>query len=110
MNKYEHILVKVIEECNEVSQRCTKAMRFGLAQVQQAANDKPEQNPGRLDNLERIRQEYYDLVVALDKLGITAQAMTANDWRVRNQRISKYLDLARAEGTLQEEAFNEYGS
>jgi hypothetical protein len=68
MNRQEHLLTIVGEEGAEITQRATKANRFGLEQVQQARDDRPEQNPERLTNRERILEEFYDLVAVLDML------------------------------------------
>ena len=57
MTREEHLLVVAMEECDEVSQRIAKALRFGLEQVQQDVGDKPEENPERLTNLERARND-----------------------------------------------------
>lgn len=70
MNRTEHYLTIAAEECAEIAQRCAKANRFGLEQVQQDADDKPEENPERLTNRERIREEFAHLVGVLDMLGI----------------------------------------
>lgn len=52
MTKNEHILNHISEECAEVAQRCSKALRFGLLEVQ----------PGQfLNNAQRLRGELLDL-------------------------------------------------
>ena len=52
MTEQEYYLICLIEECAEVAQRCSKALRFSLEEVQ----------PGQaLSNADRILQEYYDL-------------------------------------------------
>ena len=66
MNRLEHLLTIVTEECVETAQRVSKALRFGLAQVQQARDDKPEQNPERLNNRQRIIGEFHDLLATMD--------------------------------------------
>jgi hypothetical protein len=59
MNRIEHLLTIVAEECAEVSQRCSKALRFGLEEIQ----------PGQtLTNAARIYQEYADLRAAMELL------------------------------------------
>lgn len=59
MNHLEHLLSIVGEECNEVGQRCSKAARFGMDEIQ----------PGQsLTNSERILQEFNDLVGAMELL------------------------------------------
>lgn len=56
MTRIEHILTIVSEECSEIAQHCSKAIRFGLLEVQ----------PGQtLTNASRIYQEYVDLKAAM---------------------------------------------
>lgn len=59
MTRIEHILTIVSEECSEIAQHCSKAIRFGLLEVQ----------PGQtLTNASRIYQEYVDLKAAMEVL------------------------------------------
>ena len=59
MNRLEHLLTSVGEECNEIGQRASKAARFGLLEVQ----------PGQdLDNLRRMMGEFADLCGAIELL------------------------------------------
>ena len=53
MTRTQYLLTKLAEECNELAQRCTKAVTFGINEVQ----------PGQdLDNAERLIEEYGDLI------------------------------------------------
>jgi len=54
MNKTEHLLSCLAEECAEVIKCCTKAQRFGLSSVY-----------GDKSNAERLRQEIIDLYGAI---------------------------------------------
>lgn len=59
MNHTEHLLSCLAEECAEVSQRVSKALRFGLTEVQ----------PGQpLTNAERIADELVDLLAVVGML------------------------------------------
>lgn len=59
MNRSEHLLSCLAEECAEVAQRVSKALRFGLAEIQ----------PGQpLTNAQRIEQELTDLIAVAAKL------------------------------------------
>ena len=61
MTREQHLLVILAEECSEVAQRVSKALRFGLGEIQ----------PGQsLSNAERIRQEFGDLIAAFEMTGI----------------------------------------
>lgn len=114
MNRAEHLLTIAMEECDEVSQRISKAKRFGIMQVQEAPGDKPEQNPGRLTNRQRIRNEFYDLVAVLEMCGLI-EAVEMNDQqtyaictplasiRAKQKKVEHYLKMSAACGTLKEE-------
>ena len=59
MNRQEHLLTILTEECAEVAQRATKAMRFGMDEIQ----------PGQgLTNKERMILEVNDLFAVLSML------------------------------------------
>lgn len=59
MNMKQYLLTCLSEECAEVIQRVSKALRFGLYEIQ----------PGQeLDNEQRIELELTDLVAVIDLL------------------------------------------
>lgn len=68
MTETEHRLVKLAEECNEVAQRCTKAIRFGLLEVQEGQ---------QYHNKARIRVEMAALIMI--KLGVNEVTITPED-------------------------------
>jgi len=60
MNRTDHLLDILAEECAEVAKRVSKALRFGLEEVQ----------PGQaLTNRQRIMAQVNDLYAALKMLG-----------------------------------------
>jgi hypothetical protein len=60
MTREQHLLIKLSEECAEVAHRVSKALRFGLDEIQ----------PGQdLDNGERLWQEIHDLIAVIEMLG-----------------------------------------
>lgn len=59
MTRTDLLLAQVAEEAVEIAQRATKALRFGLEEVQ----------PGQeLNNADRILREYLDLLTVLELL------------------------------------------
>ena len=98
MTKQEHLLTIAAEECVEVAQRLTKALRFGMEEVQ----------PGQtLTNRERIYAEYYDLRAVLGMCGIDAwddslQAKNAEQEKV--QKVEHFLAYAEQCGTVTPDA------
>lgn len=109
MTRREHLLVIVMEECNEVAQRVSKALRFSLGQVQ----ENPEQNPLRRTNQERIMDEFHDLVAILEMAGLIdtdwddpeTVAVYFNRIKLREKqaKVEHYLQLSSNQGTLQKE-------
>lgn len=63
MTREDHLLVRAMEECNELAQRISKALVFGMDEIQ------PEQE---LNNRERIYGEYFHLRAVLGMAGIDA--------------------------------------
>lgn len=108
MTRHEHLMTIAMEECAEVAQRISKAQRFGMGQVQQDADDHPEQNPERLTNRERIIAEFGDLVAALEMLDLLVVSTTGavyvnvNAVRAKQTKVEHYFQRSIANGTLQE--------
>lgn len=95
MTRDEHFLTCLAEECAEVAQRVSKALRFGLAEVQR---DQP------LNNRERIMEEMRDLWAVLEILedeGVLPKlAMSSEDVDRKRAKIERYFAISRASGTL----------
>lgn len=97
MTREELILLRCMEECNEVSQRISKALNFGMEEVQ----DHPaEQNPERLNNFERIRREYVDLVATMEMAGFTLSMVFDDEVMAKQDKIERYLKKSMKEGRL----------
>ena len=104
MNRLEHLLTQIGEECNEIGQRASKAARFGLFEVQ----------PGQeQDNLLRMMTEFADLCGTIELL-YEEEVLGPNkcehiDHTVsrlrplideKKRKIEKYLQYAAQVGTL----------
>lgn len=116
MTRYEHLLTTAQEEASELAQRVSKALRFGIDQVQPASHAEPgttdvSANPERLSNRERIRNEFYHLVATLDMLNILEIKVSpgftgpyvrvpAHKIQQKQDKIEHYLDESRTLGTL----------
>ena len=95
MTRTEHLLTVLAEECCEVAQRATKALRFGAGEVQ----------PGQyFTNASRIALEVDDLLATLellreeDALGLRRPDRSNIDEKTR--KIERFLDYSRECGTL----------
>lgn len=98
MTEEEHLLVIAMEECNEVSHRIAKALRFGLDQIQQDADDKPEENIALLTNKQRILIEYHHLVAIMEICNLIPHNYSIiND---KKEKVRKYLIMSQKLGRL----------
>ena len=99
MNRQEHLLSIVAEECVEVAQRVSKALRFGIEEVQ----------PGQdLTNRERILYEFADLCGAMELAGdgakiedIIVHLRPLID--AKKEKVEKFLRYSEQVGTLTSE-------
>lgn len=88
MTRDEHLMVIAMEECAEVAQRLSKALRFGLREIQ------PKQD---LDNRARIQYEFNDLLGVMAELGYTVDA---HDGAAKMEKVERYLEYSAKQGTL----------
>lgn len=94
MTRTEHLLTILGEECAEVAQRVSKALRFGPTEIQ----------PGQpLTNMERVGQELADLIAVYDML-IIDQVATPPELRdlvpAKKAKVEKFLRFSAARGTV----------
>ena len=98
MNKSEHLLSCLSEECNEVAHRVSKALRFGLNEIQ----------PGQpLTNSERIIEEAQDMIAVLKMLQIIGvlpliDMLSPERLKQKIEKLLKYMDYAKQCGVLTE--------
>ncbi len=95
MNRREHLLWILAEECAEVAQRASKAARFGLYEVQ----------PGQdKNNSERLRKEINDLLAATEMLdadgALPLTVFRQQDVSGKVAQVEKYLEYSKRQGTL----------
>lgn len=95
MTRAEHLLTKLLEECCEVGQRCTKAMRFGLQEIQDGHNE---------DNAARIMDEFLDVVAIVEVLQseghLPLMANTSQLIRAKKDRFFKFYAYSIECGTV----------
>lgn len=89
MTREEHLLVQLAEECAEVAQRCAKALRFGMDEVQEGQT---------LTNHARISEEMDDLMAVYQMLNLRSISTMA--LHEKRKKVEKYLAYAREIGTL----------
>jgi hypothetical protein len=95
MTRQEHLLTILGEEAVEVAKRCSKALRFGLDEVQ----------PGQeLDNQERLIEEVNDMAAVLQMLqaeGLLPSPLTDDRMiEAKRAKVEHFLEYSKQCGTL----------
>lgn len=96
MTRTEHLLAILIEECGEVSQGTTRALRFGLRDI----------GPGQEStNAERIMAEYADLLAVVEMLledrSLPKHVEIGAMINAKKAKVEKFLEYSSKVGTLQ---------
>jgi hypothetical protein len=99
MTRNEMLLATVAEECAEVAQRATKAIRFGLDEIQEGQG---------LTNAERIMVEFADLFAVMTRLqdADLIPRFDAHFYAMvgkKTQKIEQYLGYSQQCGTLEKQ-------
>jgi hypothetical protein len=96
MNRQEHLLLILEEECIETAQRVSKALRFSVEEVQ----------PGqKLTNAERLIYEFNDIVAMMEMLkdeGVIGEFHDPIAVIEKKKKVEKFLELSKEHGTLSE--------
>jgi hypothetical protein len=95
MNKTEHLLTCLIEECAEVQKEAAKALRFGLSDH---APDTPDKA-----NADAIAAECVDLAAIIEMLeeeDIIPALKTPEGMRRKKEKVIKYMKYAANRGSL----------
>jgi hypothetical protein len=93
MNRLEHMLTTLGEECLEIAKRCSKANRLGIWEIQ----------PGQEDtNARRIMQEYADLVGMIELLQLEGYlpALDPREVTAKKIKFEEFLDYSEKCGML----------
>jgi hypothetical protein len=92
MNRNEHLLTCLAEECSEVAQRVSKALRFGLKEIQ----------PGQGgNNADRIADELGDLLAVAGILvdeGLIPDPVVEQHEKLA--KIERFMAISREQGVL----------
>jgi len=93
MNRLEHLLTILIEECAEIQQAASKAKRFGLE----------DGYPGTTRTNHRdINDEFNDLLAVVDLLNDEGLNLNKNYEKIiaKKVKIEHYLKYSEQQGTL----------
>ncbi len=95
MNTKEHLLVCLMEECAEIQQAASKALRFGLEDGYPGANT---------TNVEDIEIEIIELIAVIDMCRsrkiISEPVEGASIYSAKLTRVEAYFKYARTTGAL----------
>jgi hypothetical protein len=94
MTRHEQLLTILSEECIETAQRVSKAIRFGLTEVQ-------EGQP--LSNAQRIVYEFNDIVAMMDMLhdeGLVEDIIDQVAIAKKKAKVEKYMEYSLKLGTV----------
>lgn len=95
MNRQEHLLTIIAEECAEVAKCTSKSIRFGLYSRGELGLDKT--------NLEKLKEEFNDLVASVELLEDELEIDIKQDLELKEnkkQKIQKFLKYSENLGTL----------
>jgi NTP pyrophosphatase (non-canonical NTP hydrolase) len=110
MTRRQYYLLKLIEECQEVSQRAAKSMQFGKDQTQagdgQSLSARKAEPEHFLTNVERLSGELNDLLAVatvLEGMGeLDADIFLSEVGKERKiTKIAKYLKLSQTLGEVE---------
>lgn len=94
MNTSEHLLICLAEECAEVQHRVSKALRFGMSEIE----------PGQpFTNAQRIAQEFDDVLAIIEMLEDRSLFTHAANFRKieeKKMRVQRWMGHAIRNGTL----------
>ena len=92
MTDEQHLLLLLAEECAEVGQRASKAIRFGL-------EDPAGAQPGFSSNKTRLLEELNDLLAVVDLL-FGEDYINKDHQKIKKEKIEKYKQLSKELGKL----------
>src|SRR5579864_3680049 len=107
MTVHQYSLLKLAEECAEVSQRALKQMQFGKEESQAQG---PSTTKITETNAQRLRGEVNDLLAVLDCLMDIGELPEIAPWEllqakgVKKQKLLKYLNYSRSLGKVEEDS------
>lgn len=100
MTRQDHLLTIAVEECMETGQRITKALRFGMDEIQ------AEQD---MNNAKRIMQEYVDLITVMSMLArhnktfsdVFNDSKQIFEWAaIKEKKVEHFLEYSAQQGRL----------
>lgn len=101
MTTPEMLTTIAMEECAEVSQRLSKALRFGMEESQaQAGHGVTGAADESLTNSERIMIEFHDLVAVMEMMGLHPRSLDDEMILAKKQKVAGFLNYSIKCGAL----------
>jgi hypothetical protein len=97
MTKKEHLLIILMEECSETSQRASKALRFTLEEIEPNANTV-------MNNGQRMLWEFNHIIAAMEMLqeeGCVPYVIDRTTIEKKKEQVKKFLEYSKKSGTLE---------
>lgn len=94
MNKIEHLLTCLMEECAEVQQAASKALRFGLD------DGAPDSITTNADDITGECNDLIAIIEMLEEENIIIKKDHAKAIEQKKMKVRKYMEYARSRGTL----------
>jgi len=95
MNRVDHLLVVLSEECAEVVQETSKCLRFGIRQVYAEKI---------FSNIERVTREFNDAYAMMEMLadeGIIEKDFIKREWvDIKKCKVGNYMRFSKKMGKL----------
>ena len=94
MNRLQYLLQVLQEECDETSQRASKASRFTLEEIQHGQNH---------TNAERLVYEFNDLFAVMEMLhdeGYISKIIDRDAIKKKKKKIEFFIEYSRKLGTV----------
>jgi len=95
MDRKSYLLICLAEECSEITQRVSKALRFGLTEVQPGWN---------ADNITRLCSEVNDLlgVVEMCKKDVPGFNLNPEQIELKKEKVERYFAYSKKMGIVKE--------
>lgn len=96
MNRKDHLLLLLMEECAEVQQACSKILRFGM---------EDSKTPIEPNNEEKLLNEIYDLLTVLDVIHEEVTSLVLDQElyeisHVKRKKIEKWIKYSKEKGKI----------